>query len=134
MGVPIKYNLRNLVERKGTTLMTAIGIGADGRGAGDGDGADGGAESRCSRASGNPLQMLVLRKGTDAELTSQLTADAYQIIRRLAGHCEGGEGRADGVARRADGRESAERGFAGGDERDGARNVAGGRGDAKRRR
>ena len=27
MGVPITYNLRNLVERKGTTLMTAIGIG-----------------------------------------------------------------------------------------------------------
>ena len=27
MGVPVVYNLRNLVERKGTTLMTAIGIG-----------------------------------------------------------------------------------------------------------
>ena len=27
MGVPINYNLRNLVERKGTTLMTALGIG-----------------------------------------------------------------------------------------------------------
>ena len=27
MGVPINYNLRNLVERKGTTLMTAVGIG-----------------------------------------------------------------------------------------------------------
>ena len=27
MGVPLNYNLRNLIERKGTTLMTAIGIG-----------------------------------------------------------------------------------------------------------
>ena len=27
MGVPVTYNLRNLVERKGTTLMTAVGIG-----------------------------------------------------------------------------------------------------------
>lgn len=27
MGVPITYNLRNLVERKATTLMTAVGIG-----------------------------------------------------------------------------------------------------------
>ena len=27
MGVPINYNLRNLVERKATTLMTAFGIG-----------------------------------------------------------------------------------------------------------
>jgi putative ABC transport system permease protein len=27
MGVPITYNLRNLVERKATTLMTAFGIG-----------------------------------------------------------------------------------------------------------
>ncbi len=27
MGVPLTYNLRNLAERKATTLMTAIGIG-----------------------------------------------------------------------------------------------------------
>src|SRR6267154_1228813 len=27
MGVPITYNLRNLAERRGTTLMTAVGIG-----------------------------------------------------------------------------------------------------------
>ena len=34
---------------------------------------------------GDPLQFLVLRKGTDAELTSTVTNDAYQIIRRLPG-------------------------------------------------
>ncbi|MDB5327982.1 MAG: hypothetical protein JWM57_3551, partial [Phycisphaerales bacterium] len=27
MGVPINYNIRNLAQRKGTTLMTALGIG-----------------------------------------------------------------------------------------------------------
>ena len=66
MGVPINYNLRNLIERKGTTLMTAVGIGltvavlvtsiAMTRGM-----------AAVFAGSGHPLQMLVLRKGTDAE-------------------------------------------------------------------
>ena len=84
MGVPVTYNLRNLVERKGTTLMTAVGIaltvavlvttlalaaGLKGVFAGSGD----------------PRQVLVLRKGTDAELTSTISNDTYQIVRRLPG-------------------------------------------------
>jgi putative ABC transport system permease protein len=84
MGVPITYNIRNLVERKATTLMTALGIaltvavlvtalallmGLRALFAGSGD----------------PRQFLVLREGTDAELTSSVTNDAYQIIRRLPG-------------------------------------------------
>jgi putative ABC transport system permease protein len=35
--------------------------------------------------SGDPLQMLVLRKGTDAELSSTVSTDAYEIIRQLPG-------------------------------------------------
>ena len=84
MGVPVNYNLRNLVERKGTTLMTAVGIaltvavlvtamaltaGLAGVFAGSGD----------------PRQAIVLRKGVDAELSSTVSNDAYQIIRRLPG-------------------------------------------------
>ena len=84
MAVPITYNIRNLVQRKGTTLMTAFGIaltvavlvaslalsaGLDAIFAGSGD----------------PRQVLVLRKGVDAELTSTVTTENYQIIRRMPG-------------------------------------------------
>jgi ABC-type lipoprotein release transport system permease subunit len=84
MGVPINYNLRNLVERKGTTLMTAFGIGltvavlvtalalTEGL-------------KRVFAGSGDPRQVLVLRKGVNAELTSTVTTDSYQIIRRMPG-------------------------------------------------
>lgn len=84
MGVPINYNLRNLVERKGTTLMTAVGIGltvavlvtslalVSGLGSVFG-------------GSGDPRQLIVMRKGANAELTSTVTDDAYQIIRRMPG-------------------------------------------------
>jgi putative ABC transport system permease protein len=84
MGVPIKYNLRNLVERKGTTLMTAVGIGLTVAVLVTALALTAGLKSVFA-ASGNPRGVLVLRKGTSAELTSQLTADAYQIIRRLPG-------------------------------------------------
>jgi putative ABC transport system permease protein len=84
MGVPITYNIRNLVERKATTLMTAVGIGLTV------------AVMVVSLAmvqglravfasSGDARQVLVLRKGVDAELSSTVTTDAYQIISQLPG-------------------------------------------------
>src|SRR4051794_8939705 len=91
MGVPINYNLRNLVERKGTTLMTAVGIGltvavlvtalalTEGL-------------KRVFAGSGDPRQLIVLRKGVDAELTSTVTNDSYQIIRRLPGIATAADG------------------------------------------
>lgn len=91
MGVPIKYNLRNLVERKGTTLMTAVGIGLTVAVLVTALALTAGLKSVFA-SSGNPLGVLVLRKGTDAELTSQLTADTYQIIRRMPGIAKGTSG------------------------------------------
>ncbi len=38
-----------------------------------------------SAGSGNPLQVIVLRKGTDAELNSSLDEEKYQVIRQLPG-------------------------------------------------
>jgi ABC-type antimicrobial peptide transport system permease subunit len=35
--------------------------------------------------SGHPLQVLVLRKGTDAELNSTIKEESYQIVRRMPG-------------------------------------------------
>jgi putative ABC transport system permease protein len=84
MAVPITYNLRNLVERKGTTLMTAVGIGLTVAVLVVALALTAGLQ-RVFAGSGDPRQLLVLRKGVDAELTSTVTNDSYQIIRRLPG-------------------------------------------------
>jgi putative ABC transport system permease protein len=84
MAVPIAYNLRNLIVRKTTTIMTALGIAltvavllsilALVNGLRD-----------AFRSTGNPLQVLVLRKGSDAELTSGVNRLAYQDMKFKAG-------------------------------------------------
>jgi putative ABC transport system permease protein len=84
MGVPINYNFRNLVERKGTTLMTAFGIGLTVAVLVTAMALTAGLKSVFG-GSGDPRQVLVLRKGVNAELTSTVTSDAYQIIRRMDG-------------------------------------------------
>ena len=84
MDVPITYNLRNLVERKATTLMTAVGIGLTVAVLVTSLGLTAGLKSVFG-GSGDPRQVLVLRKGVNAELTSTVSDDAYQIIRRLPG-------------------------------------------------
>ncbi|HEY7091066.1 MAG TPA: ABC transporter permease [Tepidisphaeraceae bacterium] len=84
MGVPLRYNLRNLFERRGTTIMTAVGIGltvavlvtsiamATGMNA-------------VFAGTGHPLQMLILRDGSDAELTSSITQETWEVVRQLPG-------------------------------------------------
>jgi putative ABC transport system permease protein len=84
MGVPITYNLRNLAERKATTLMTAIGIGLTVAVLVVSMALTAGLKSVFG-GTGDPRQVLVLRKGVDAELTSTVSSEAYQIIRRLPG-------------------------------------------------
>jgi len=84
MGVPINYNFRNLIVRKGTTLMTAIGIGLTVAVLVTSLALTAGLKAVFS-GTGDPRQLLVLRKGVDAELTSTVSNDAYQIIRRLPG-------------------------------------------------
>jgi ABC-type lipoprotein release transport system permease subunit len=84
MGIPIHYNIRNLVERKGTTLMTALGIGLTVAVLVTAMALTAGLKSVFA-GTGHPRQMLVLRKGVNAELTSTVSTDAYQIIRQLPG-------------------------------------------------
>jgi putative ABC transport system permease protein len=80
MAIPLSYNLRNLVERRTTTVMTALGIAltvavllavlalVEGL--------------RTSlRATGNPLQVLVLRKGATSELVSVMTPEWFQDLK-----------------------------------------------------
>src|SRR3954447_18098387 len=91
MGVPLTYNLRNLVERKGTTLMTAVGIGLTVAVLVTAMALTSGLERVFAR-SGDPRHLIVLRKGVDAELTSTVSSEAYEIIRRLPGVAVGPKG------------------------------------------
>jgi putative ABC transport system permease protein len=80
MAIPIAYNLRNLVVRKTTTLMTALGIAltvavllailslVNGLRA-------------TLHATGDPLHVLVLRKGSESELVSNFTRSAFQDLK-----------------------------------------------------
>jgi len=84
MAIPIKYNLRNLRLRKGLTAMTALGIaltvttaiflmaliaGLD----------------RAFVTSGSPKNVLVLRKGSEAELSGGFDASLFPTLKTLPG-------------------------------------------------
>jgi putative ABC transport system permease protein len=84
MAIPLKYNFRNLRVRRTTTLMTAFSITltvavfvvlmalAEGL--------------RSSLAStGNPLNVLILREGSQSETVSFVSRDTLQVIKYLDG-------------------------------------------------
>ena len=90
MALPLKYNLRNLVVRKSSTLATAVTISltvavylmvmalANGI-------------DLTLSSSGEPLNLIVVRNGSTAELNSTVTRDNLQNLMYL-----------DGVAREGD--------------------------------
>ena len=90
MALPLKYNIRNIVVRKGSTLATAFTIGltvtvflmvmALARGI-----------DLTLSSSGEPLNLIVLREGSTAELNSSLTRENFNDLMYL-----------DGVEREAD--------------------------------
>jgi len=84
MAIPISYNIRNLRLRKGPTVMTALGIaltvttaiflmalvaGLD----------------RAFVSSGSNLNVLVLRKGSEAELSGGFDATLFPTLKTLPG-------------------------------------------------
>ncbi len=84
MAIPISYNIRNLRLRKGLTAMTALGIaltvttaiflmalvaGLD----------------RAFVSSGSPKNVLVLRKGSEAELSGGFDASLFPTLKTLPG-------------------------------------------------
>lgn len=84
MAIPISYNIRNMILRKRLTLMTALGIAltvtttvflmmllAGMR--------------KAFVVSGDPLNVLVLRKGSTSELTGGFTKDKLPILKQLPG-------------------------------------------------
>ena len=84
MALPIKYNLRNLVVRKGSTLATAFTIGltvavflmvmALARGI-----------DMTLSSSGEPLNVIVVREGSTAELNSSVSREQFNDLRYLDG-------------------------------------------------
>jgi ABC-type transport system, involved in lipoprotein release, permease component len=84
MAIPVSYNLRNLKERRMTTLMTALGIAltvavllavlalVNGL-------------RTAFEASGHPLHVLVMRKGSTSELVSNFTRQQFQDLKFKAG-------------------------------------------------
>ena len=84
MTIPISYNIRNLKLRKGLTIMTALGIaltvttavflmallaGLD----------------KAFMTSGDPLNVLVMRKGSTAELSGGFDASLFPTLKTLPG-------------------------------------------------
>ncbi len=84
MAIPISYNIRNLIVRKTTTLMTGAGIAMTVAVLLAVLGLVSGLQS-AFETSGDPLHVLVLRKGGNAELTSLLTQEQFQIVKNFPG-------------------------------------------------
>jgi putative ABC transport system permease protein len=91
MAIPISYNIRNLVVRKTTTIMTAVGIAltvavllavlALVNGLRD-----------AFASTGDPLHVIVMRKGGTAELTSLVTQQQFQVIKAFPGIAKAPDG------------------------------------------
>ena len=91
MAIPLKYNFRNLLVRRTTTLMTAFSITltvavfvvlmalAQGL-------------QLSLSATGQPLNVLIMREGAQSEATSSVTRDSLQVIRYLYGIAKTGKG------------------------------------------
>jgi putative ABC transport system permease protein len=84
MAIPLIYNIRNLKVRAGATVMTALGVALtvaiaifimmllSGL-------------SQAFHSTGNPLNVMALRQGSDSELTSFMSNDVFQTLKTLPG-------------------------------------------------
>jgi len=91
MAIPIAYNLRNLVVRKTTTIMTALGIALTVAVLLAVMALVNGLQATLS-ASGDPLRLMVLRKGSTAELTSNFARATFQDLKFKPGIATGRDG------------------------------------------
>ena len=84
MAIPISYNLRNVMVRKTTTIMTVLGIALSVAVLVASLALINGLRT-VFKNTANPLQLLVLRKGGNSELGSSLSAEEFATLRSLAG-------------------------------------------------
>jgi putative ABC transport system permease protein len=83
MNIPLTYNFRNLVVRKTTTLMTVAGIALTVAVLVSSMALVNGLRTTFANT-GNPLQILVLRKGGNSELGSSVSRESYQLLRTMS--------------------------------------------------
>src|SRR6478735_5891039 len=84
MTIPVAYNLRNLVVRKTTTIMTALGIALTVAVLLAVLALMSGLQAAL-HSTGDPLDILVLRKGSDSELISNMERADYQTVKFFPG-------------------------------------------------
>jgi putative ABC transport system permease protein len=84
MAIPISYNIRNLILRKGLTIMTALGIALTVTTAIFLMALLAGLQ-RAFVTSGDPRNVLVLRKGSEAELSGGFDAALFPTLKTLPG-------------------------------------------------
>src|SRR5271168_3903452 len=94
MAIPIQYNIRNLTLRKSATVMTALGIALTVATAIFIMALLAGLNA-AFKSSGDPLNVLVLRKGATAELSAGgVDRDALPIMKDLPGVARDAQGQA----------------------------------------
>lgn len=91
MAIPLKYNIGNLMSRKGSSAMTVLGIGVviavmvammalyNG-------------VQQALVSSGLKENMIILREGAQTEATSWVTREKYRILRSLPGIARASDG------------------------------------------
>ena len=84
MAIPISYNIRNIILRKGLTAMTTLGIALTVMTALFLMMLLAGLQ-KAFVSSGDPLNVLVMRKGSTSELAGGFTKDKYPTLRELPG-------------------------------------------------
>ena len=91
MAIPISYNIRNLKLRKGLTIMTALGIALTVTTAVFLMALLTGLK-KAFMASGDPVNVLVMRKGSTAELSGGFDANLFPTLKTLPGIATDKEG------------------------------------------
>ncbi|HXU17166.1 MAG TPA: FtsX-like permease family protein [Terriglobales bacterium] len=91
MAIPISYNVRNMVLRKGLTLMTAMGIALTVMTAVFLMMLLAGMKKAFVK-SGDPLNVLVMRKGSTSELAGGFTKDKLPVLSALPGIAKNASG------------------------------------------
>src|SRR5712672_1746345 len=84
MAIPISYNIRNLKLRKGLTIMTALGIALTVTTAVFLMALLAGLR-KSFMSSGDPVNVLVMRKGSQAELSGGFDASLFPTLKTLPG-------------------------------------------------
>jgi putative ABC transport system permease protein len=91
MAIPVTYNLRNLIVRKTTTIMTALGIALTVAVLLAVLALVNGLRTTLA-SSGDPLQIIVMRKGSESEIVSNFSRTQFQDLKFKPGIATGSGG------------------------------------------